>query len=134
MAQTGVSRRAVAKLIAAKIVAEPEKRAEWLNLGAVYLIERGQANRGEQLAKDIARELQRQNGQLLASVTSARELDPTTLAKLATRLRDQTGANDVAFDLHVDPALLSGMVVKTPDHELNLSARSYLRRLASLEV
>ncbi len=134
MAKTGVSRRAVAKTIAAKITAEPEKRAEWLKLGAAYLVERGQANRAEQLAKDVAHELLVQNGQLLASVTSARGLDQATLNTIAAYLREETGAREVALDVTIDPSILSGVVVTTPDHELNVSARSYLRRLASLEV
>lgn len=134
MAKTGVSRRAVAKMIAGKITAEPEKRAEWLKLGAAYLIERGQANRVEQLAKDIAHELFVQGGTLLASVTSAREIDQTTLDRLAAYLREQTGAREVFFDTMIDPSVLSGVIVTTPDHELNTTARAYLRRLASMEV
>jgi F0F1-type ATP synthase delta subunit len=134
MAKSGVSRRSVARIIAGKIAAQPEKRAEWLKLGAAYLVERGQANRAEQLVKDIARELQIESGLLLASVTSARALDETTLEKLAAYLRAHTGAKDVSFDVTIDPSILSGVIVTTPDHELNVSGRAYLRRLASLEV
>lgn len=134
MAKTGVSRRAVAKMIAAKIAAEPENRADLLKLGAAYLLERGQANRAEQLVKDIAHELLVEYGQLLAGVTSARQLDQPTLDKIAAYLREQTGATTVSFDITVDPSIISGIVITTPDHELNVSGRAYLRRLASLEV
>ena len=134
MAKTGVSRRTVAKMIAGKITAEPEKRTEWLTLGAAYLVERGQANRAEQLAKDIAHELLVQGGVLLASVTSARKIEQTTLDRLAAYLREQTGAKKVFFDTMIDPSVLSGVIVTTPDHELNTTARAYLRRLASMEV
>ena len=134
MAASGVSRRAVAKAIAAKIAAEPEKSAEWLRLGAAYLVQHGQASRAEQLVKDIARELQVESGLLLASVTSARALDSATLDKLAMYLRSETGAKNVSFDVTVDPSVLSGVIIKTPDHELNTTARAYLRRLASLEA
>lgn len=134
MGKTGVSRRAVAKMIAAKIAAEPEKRAEALKLGAAYLVERGQANRAEQLVKDVAHELLAQDGQLLASITSARELDKETLDKMAVYLQEKTGAKSVSFDITIDPSILSGVIVTTPDHELNVSGRAYLRRLASLEV
>ena len=134
MAKTGVSRRAVAKMIAGKITAEPEKRTEWLALGAAYLVERGQANRAEQLAKDIAHELLVQGGVLLANVTSARKIEQTTLDRLAAYLREQTGAKKVFFDTKIDPSVLSGVIVTTPDHELNTTARAYLRRLASMEV
>lgn len=134
MANAGLSRRTIAKLIAAKIAAEPSKREEWLRLGAAYLVERGQANRADQLVKDIARELEHETGQLLASVTAAHELDSAALQELAKYLRNHTGATDVSFDVTVDPTLISGVVVTTPDYELNVSARSYLRRLANLEV
>ena len=117
MAKTGVSRRAVAKMIATNIAVEPDARDKWLKLGAAYLVERGQANRADQLVKDIAHELLAQNGLLLASVTSARALDSATLDKLSAYLREQTGAKEVFFDTAVDPSVLSGVIVTTPDHE-----------------
>lgn len=74
MANTGVSRRAVARVIAAKLLAEPERREEWLAMAAAFLVARGQADRAEQLVTDIAREVHKQSGTLLASVTAAHQL------------------------------------------------------------
>lgn len=134
MAATGVSRRAVARVIAAKLIAEPNERSKWLAMGAAYLIERGQVDRSEQLVKDIAREIEVQSGTVLASVTSAHELDGPTLAALESYLTKVTGAKSASLSVEIQPDLLSGLIVKTPDYELNTTARSYLRRLASLEA
>jgi F0F1-type ATP synthase delta subunit len=134
MATVAVSRRAVARTIAAKLVAEPEKRGEWLAMGAAYLLQRGQADRVEQLVQDIARELLAQHGQLAASVCTAHQLNDDLRSQLKAFLQDKTGATSVDLSETVEPELLSGFVVTTPDYELNTTARAKLRQLNTLET
>ena len=134
MANMGVSRRAVARVIAAKLLAEPERRETWLAMGAAFLIARGQADRAEQLVADIAREVHKQSGTLLASVTAAHQLSGDTERAIKAYLQDATGAADVILSSDVDASLLSGMIIETPDHELNTTARQQLRQLANLEL
>lgn len=134
MAAVAVSRRAVARTIAAKLIAEPEKRNEWLAMGAAYLLQRGQADRADQLVQDIARELLLQNGQLVASVHTAHPLNDDLRNQLEVFLQDKMGAKTVNLSETVEPELLSGFVVTTPDYELNTTARSKLRQLNTLEA
>lgn len=132
MAVAGLSRRDLAKTIAAKIIAQPSERQAWLNRAAAYLVERHQTDRAEQLVQDIAREVFTQTGTLLASVTSAHPLSPAIRKEIADYLTAATGAQRVVLDEAVDPTLLSGVVVRTPDHELNTTARYHLQQLTSL--
>ena len=133
MAST-VSRRAVARTIAAKLIAEPDASEKWLAMGAAYLVQRGQVDRAEQLVQDIARELLIQDGQLAASVRSAHALTDEVRSQLAAFLKTKTGASEVSLSETVEPELLSGFVVTTPDYELNTTARAKLRQLNTLET
>lgn len=134
MATTTVSRRAVARTIAAKLIAEPDASQKWLAMGAAYLMQRGQADRAEQLVQDIARELLVQDGQLVASVRTAHALTDDLRTQLEAFLAAKTGATEVTLSETVEPELLSGFVVTTPDYELNTTARSKLRQLNTLET
>lgn len=131
---TTVSRRAVARTIAAKLIAEPADNKKWLAMGAAYLVQRGQVDRAEQLVQDIARELLIQDGQLAASVRSAHTLTNDVRTQLAAFLQTKTGATEVSLSETVEPELLSGFVVTTPDYELNTTARAKLRQLNTLET
>lgn len=128
------SRRILAQTIAAKLLAEPERKQDWLNMAAAYLVEARQIERAEQLLQDIVREIQRQSGLLLARVTSAYTLSPELLEQIAASLTRQTGAQRVQLDTSVDPALLSGYIVRTPDYEVNTTAQYKLKQLKSLEA
>lgn len=127
-----VSRRILAATIAEKILAEPEKRSHWLLLGAAYLVEQRQTDRVTQLVGDISREIYRQSGMLLASVTSAHPLENELKSDLEKYLRQVTGAKNIFLDESVDANLLSGIVATTPDAELNTSGRYRLRQIASI--
>lgn len=134
MAHAKLSRRIIAQTVAAKLLAEPERRADWLTMAAAYLLQTKQADRAEQLVLDIAREVQTQSGTLLASVASAHELGAELRQSIASLLASKTGASEVRIDTTVEPSLLSGYVVRTPDHEMNTTARQRLRQLRSLEA
>lgn len=134
MASATVSRRAVARTIATKLIAEPDKRGQWLAMGAAYLLQRGHADRATQLVQDIARELLRQEGHLAASVRSAHPLTDELRAELAAYLSAKTGAKTIDLSETVEADLLTGLIVKTPDYELNTTARAKLRQLNTIEA
>lgn len=134
MAAGKISRRLLAQTIATKLRETPAERGKWLAMAAAYLVERRQTDRAEQLVQDIARELFNQDGTLLATVTSAHELSDSLRAELKKYLTQATQASTVVLDERVDPSLLSGLIAKTPDYELNTTARYRLRKLTSLEA
>jgi F0F1-type ATP synthase delta subunit len=127
-----VSRRAIARTVASKLLHEPSKRAYWLRATAAYLVEQRMVDDVDLLVTDIARELFGQSGHLFADVTSARKLPGTVRADLAKALKQATGAVRVELAEHTDPSLLGGLIARTPDAQLDASVRTKLKKLASL--
>jgi F-type H+-transporting ATPase subunit delta len=71
----------------------------------------------------------RHRGELTAEVTSAHALDDGQVDALKQTLRTRMG-RDIAVDLHVDPAILGGLVVKIGSQRIDGSIRTKLNTLA----
>ena len=127
-----VSRRVLARTVAAKLLAEPSRRSQWLKATAAYLMEHGMAEDVDLIVNDIAHELYEQNGHLLVSVTSARKLSDSTRETLTRMLKEATHAKRVELAEHTNPDLLGGLIARTPDAVLDASVRTKLKQLASL--
>ncbi|MBV9929358.1 MAG: F0F1 ATP synthase subunit delta [Alphaproteobacteria bacterium] len=72
----------------------------------------------------------RHRGETTAEVTSAHPLDDGQVAALKANLKRRVGS-DVAIDLHVDPTILGGLVVKIGSQQIDGSIRTKLNNLAS---
>lgn len=129
---TKASRRQLSIAVVRSLKEQPARHHEIIKSLAAYLIENKQANQVDVLLKDIARQLQITEGIMTAEVTSAFTLPNATLDKLKNYLQTTTGVHKVDLEVKVDPELLSGMIVRTVDKELDTSARRRLRQLASL--
>lgn len=127
-----VSRRVLARTLAAKLLADPSRQAHWLKAAAAYLIEQRMTDDLDLFVSDLAHELHEQSGHLLVDVTSARKLSDAVRRELKHTLQTATGAHRVELAEHVDPALLGGLVARTPDAQLDASVRTQLKQLASL--
>jgi len=128
-----LSRRVIARTIAAKLLAEPAKRKHWLQVAAAYLIENNQAEDVDLLVNDIAHEVFEQSGKLHVDVTSARPLTDGVRDELKRLLTEATNAKQVDLTEHVDADLLGGLIARTPSAQLDVSVRSKLRQLATLK-
>jgi ATP synthase F1 delta subunit len=126
-----ISRRRLAQTIVRLLHKQPTWQTQILRSVAAYLIESKQTKQLDLLVQDIARELENE-GQLFAEVHSAFSLDATSRSTLVQYLKQATSSKTVTLDESVDPQLLSGMVVRTADKELDTTARRQLRRLANL--
>jgi len=71
----------------------------------------------------------RHRGETTAEVVSAHPLDQGQVDALKARLKSQLG-RDVTIDLHVDPAILGGLVVKLGSRQIDGSIRTKLNMLA----
>lgn len=127
-----VSRRVLARTLAAKLLAEPAKRQHWITATAAYLVEHNMVGNIDLLVNDIAHELYEQGGHLLVDVTSARKLSASVQGDLVQMLQQATGAKRVELSEQVEPDLLGGLVARTPDAILDASVRTKLKQLASL--
>ncbi len=126
------SRRVLARTIAAKLLAEPDRRAHWIKATAAYLMDHGMDDDVDLIVNDIAHELFVQGGHLLADVTSARQLSDVTREELTRMLKSATKATTVELSERTDPDLLGGLIARTPDAILDASVRTKLKQLASL--
>lgn len=126
------SRRQIARAVVRILRTEPKQRQAILRSVAAYMVETKQTRQLDLLVKDIARELQSQDKHLFAEVQTAFALDDAARRDLQARLQTSTGAASVELDETVVPELLSGVIVRTPEHQQDLSARRKLSQLASL--
>lgn len=127
-----VSRRVIARTVAAKLLAEPKHQAHWLKVTAAYLMEQHMVDDIDLFVNDLAYELHEQSGHLFVDVTSARKLTDAVRSELKHTLQNATGAKHIELAEHVDTALLGGLIARTPDAELDASVRTKLKQLASL--
>lgn len=70
-----------------------------------------------------------QRGETSANVTSAHPLSPAQVADLKTKLKGRLD-REVAVNLHVDPAILGGMIVQVGSRQFDSSIRTRLNTLA----
>lgn len=129
---SSISRRVIARTIAAKLVAQPAQRSHWLRVLAAYLVEHNRGEEAELIANDIARELYRQAGQLLVRVESARPLSSSIKSELTKLLSMATNAKQVELAETINPELLGGLIARTPDAVTDLSVRTKLKQLATI--
>lgn len=130
--QGKTSRRILTRTIAAKLLAEPSKRKQWVDALAAYLVQYGMEKQADLVLNDIARELYDQDGHLSVSVTSARKLSDDTREELRRMLQTATSAKSVELFEETDPDLLGGLIARTPDAVIDASVRTKLKQLASL--
>ncbi len=127
-----ISRRRLAETTVRLLRNQPERRTTILRSLAAYLVVHKRTQQLDLFIKDIARELQRSEGTLLAEVRSAFPLDQSSRNAIIHYLQQQTTSRAVELREAVDQNLLSGVIVRTADQELNTSARHRLQQLASL--
>jgi F0F1-type ATP synthase delta subunit len=128
-----VSRRVLARTIAAKLVAEPARQDYWVKVLAAYLVDHNRTNEADLLSNDIAHELFEQSGELLVHIDSARPLGDSVRTALKDLLAGQTGAKRVALVEQADPALVGGLIARTPSAQLDVSVRDQLKQLATIQ-
>lgn len=129
-----ISRRRLAQTTVRLLREKPGRQADIVRSVAAYLIVHKQTAQAHLLINDIVRELKETEGHLFAEVRSAFALTGAVRAQLDTYLRRETGATTIELAEAVEPNLLSGVLVRTADQELDTTARQKLKQLASLSV
>lgn len=129
---TKTSRRSLAKTIVRLLHEQPGQRQHVLQSLAAYLITNRQIRQLDLFMKDLARELQVSEKALVAEVQSAYPLNEAARTQLKEYLRRETDTTEVELEEVVAADLLSGIIVRTADREIDLSARHQLQRLVSL--
>lgn len=130
MAKT--SRRLLAKAIVRLLQEQPKNNKTIARSLAAYLVMYKMTHHFDALIKDMQRELQAKDGVLYADVESAFDLNVATRNELVAYLRASTDSRFVELSEYTNPDLLSGVIVRTADQELDMTARRQLKQLASL--
>ncbi len=129
-----ISRRRLSKTVVALLQEHPTDHARIMRMLAAYLIVHKQHKQVDLVLKDIATELQASAGHLYVQVASAFPLDARSQTELEAYLKRATQATSVELSQQVEADLLAGMIVRTPELELDTSAATRLRQLRSLRL
>lgn len=104
-----------------------EGRAKAVQSAAAWLVSTGRARQAGYLANDVATLVAAQ-GHVLVNVTTARKLSHSAQAKIEAYVRELTKAGQLELNLTVDPALIGGTVIETPNAILDASVRTKLAK------
>ena len=129
MAQARLSRRKVAALLADELIAGRNVTKKL----AAYLIETKKTREAALYVRDIEAALS-DRGVLLADVDSSHELTTETENTIIHYLKHSTGAKDVHLRPNVDPSLLGGVRIETPDQRLDNTLRHRLDQLTASKL
>jgi F0F1-type ATP synthase delta subunit len=124
-----VSRRRLARLVANELVNPKVKPGHLAKALAAYLLQHHMTDQLEMLITDIAAELAKDKRQVYATVRTAHELSASLQDEIAQFLRRAYDVKHVELNPVIDPELLGGVLVQTPDAQLNTSVRSKLQAL-----
>lgn len=125
-----LSRRRVAREIVRLLTEQPDRKAELLKQTAAYLLQTKKANQAHLLLLDIADELQESQGTIVAEVQTAFGLGSATRENIVAMLKKATGAQNVELSETVEPELIGGVVIRTPQLELDASVKRRLTQIA----
>lgn len=126
MAQT-ISRRRIASTVVDQLEAG-EDRQLVVNRLAAYMLDHRLTSQGGLMLKSI-NEVLAERGHVHAEIVSARELSGELKKQLESYISEATDADKVSLEAITDPAVLGGLIIRTPTHELDASIRTTLRKL-----
>lgn len=100
---------------------------------AAFLIESRRTHEADLLVHDIESELATR-GTVVATVTSAQPLTDVTRSQVKSVITARY--NDATVHLHeiVDPSVLGGVIIRTPQEEMNASIKNALSQLKAINI
>jgi F-type H+-transporting ATPase subunit delta len=96
---------------------------------ARLLVSRGRFSLVSQINSAFTEMVDRRNGVVRATATTAVPLSDDEQQSVVERLRLMTGARDIRLQTEVDPAIIGGLVVRVGDQLIDGSTRSRLIQL-----
>lgn len=124
-----LSRRELARSIARQLQDGGDAK-QLMQSVAAYLIDHKMLNQTDMLVSDIADELQRTTGHVAADVHAAFKPGAAAQAQISDFILQITGGRTVELQIHEDPALVGGAVIRTAGREYDASIRRKLNQLA----
>jgi F0F1-type ATP synthase delta subunit len=121
------SRTQVADYLADKIFTGNNSKKVMIEVAA-WLRSHNKTRQVDYLVSDVARALTK-HGYYCISVTSARELSVATKKQVETSIKAMTGAITLECTYSIDHELIGGIVIKTPEAELDATIQSRLAKI-----
>lgn len=127
-----LSRRRVASYAAGQLAKKqsPMKLANYL---AAYLVESKQVAQVELLIKDIEAVLAAKHNVVTADVMTARPLSEALRTSIRTLVTNTHGAAEVIINESVEPELIGGLAITTPNGHFDGSVRKKLQHLQAMK-
>lgn len=119
-----LSRRSIAMYVANELDTPSSRKKVILQLAA-YLVDTRRVNELPLVIRDIEYYLS-EMGLVSGVVTSAFDLTVETKKAIEKYVKQHTGAKEVSLTNFVDPAVLGGVKVSIPGHELDATVRRSL--------
>ena len=119
-----ISRLQVATNVADRLAGD---RAGAVRQAAAWLLDTGRTAQAKYLAGDVASILA-QRGYVSVTVTTARPLSGAALEQIKAYIRAQTGGRELELSTAVDPALIGGIRLETPDAALDATVKTKLAK------
>lgn len=107
---------------------EQEIKAVLKNFVAL-LDKRREFNKAEEIISTFNEIWDKANGEIVATLTSARKLDATTKKMIVSYLEDKTGAKKIALTEEIDEKLIGGFVLKYDGKVIDGSLKTNLAEL-----
>lgn len=123
-----ISRRKLAASIAERLNSD-ESQSLIIKQLAAYIIEHNLESEADRIVADINSQLVRY-GKVLTKVVTARPLDSSTRQQIIDYMQQSTGDKvEVVLSESVDPEIIGGIIIETPDQRLDISVVSQLKQL-----
>lgn len=98
------------------------------NRVAAYLVESGRTKELDQIIRQVE-VLLFKDGRAVTHTTSAHELNTELEKQITSLVKQDKSINTVEIINTIDPSLLGGVIVRTPETEVDVSVRSQLNQL-----
>lgn len=121
------SRRTLTRYIAQQLQAGSSRQSIVESLAA-YIVEYKLKSDIELIVADIARNLAK-TGHVRANITTAHPLDPSLKQAVIDYVKRIESASEVEVTEHIDPKLLGGVIIETPNKRFDASIATKLKRL-----
>ena len=96
---------------------------------AAVIVESKRVGELDLILNDISSEFEKQSSVTNANVYSAHDLTTALRVDIAKLIKQTTGAKEVNIIETVEPSLLGGVRIETPDREIDLSVKNKLKSM-----
>ncbi len=99
---------------------------------ANFLVAERRSKDLDSVVRLIEDEMQRQTGATEVQVISARNLSETVKKQVLGLFKSASKAEHIVVNEVIDPQVIGGVLVESPDHRLDLTVRRQLQRLKEM--